>query len=118
MIIEDQSFEIGFNEPIAANRRFRFRCVKDQDGVSPYPLLSFAGSELKIGKNFTELDFAGSVTEIADGFYRYECSLGEVDTQGGLSLRTNKSGVRPIMVFTQITGGGAPATPTNFRMVN
>lgn len=117
MIIEDQSFEIALNEGVAARRRIGFQCVRDEDGVSPYPSLTFSGAELKVGKNFTEASYSGSATEIADGFYRYECSAGETDTLGSLSLRTNKTGVRPIMVFTQIIGG-LPSVPTNFHIIN
>lgn len=96
---------ISQNESTAAKRRIGFQCVRDADGVSPMLGLSFSGTDLIVGKGFTEGSFLGTVGELinpAQGFYYYQPTVGEVDTLGPLTLRLNKADVRPEMYQHQV----------------
>lgn len=86
---------IAQNEATAAKRRFFFE-AKGLDGISRLTGLTFSGSDLQYSKGYgTEANFAGTVTERADGFYIYEPTVGEVDTKGPIALRSNRSDIYP-----------------------
>lgn len=89
------------NEATAAERRVGLRAVDEATGFA-LTGLTFNAGDVKIGKNFTEANHGGTFTEIADGFYRYEFSAGEVDTLGALTLRIAKAGVLSRMYQHQV----------------
>jgi len=84
--------DITLNESTAALRRIFFVAVDVTDGVTRLTGLTFSGSEIMISKNgAAAAAFGGSVTEVDSGdipgLYYYECTAGEVDTEGVLTLK-------------------------------
>jgi len=105
---------IALNQTTGALRRFPFYCVRDADGLTPYPSLTFAAGEIHISKNgATEVNYTGTTTELAEGLYYYEAAIAEVDTQGFLTFRMDKSGVRSFVLITEIGNLGRIGTPAN-----
>jgi hypothetical protein len=83
------------SEATAAERRWPFACVDDTDGKTAEPSLTFSAGELQISKNGAAYaNVAGTVTELTDGTYYYEATVGELDTNGFLLFKIEKAGVR------------------------
>jgi hypothetical protein len=94
---------INVNESTAALRRIPFYLVDSTTGLTGQTGVSLTGSDLQLSKNGAAFaSFAGSVTEVGNGFYYYQCTAGEVDTPGFLALKVVESGVRTLMIVETI----------------
>ena len=88
-------FLIYEDESTAARRRILVYLVDDTDGKTAETGVTISAGDVKISKNgAAEANHAGTLTELAGGFYYYEFSAAEVDTPGFISFRLTKSGVR------------------------
>lgn len=84
---------IKLGETTAAKRRIPFDMISSSDSVSPSTGLTFTASEIKVSQNGGSLaNSAGTVTEIGNGAYYYECTTSEISTAGHIVLIVNKSG--------------------------
>ena len=82
-----------------------FVCVDDTDSKTPETGLTFAAGELQFSKNGATSfsNIGGSAAEISDGAYVLTSSTGDTDTEGPLTLKIEKTGVRTtIMVIGQV----------------
>jgi hypothetical protein len=92
---------LQLSEATAARRRIPFRCV-DTDG-GPVTGATFVSNELMVGKNgAAEAAFGGTVTEQGGGLYAYEFTQAELNTNGFITLRTDKSGIVAGVFFAQV----------------
>ena len=89
------------NESTATLRRIPIYLVDITDGFTPEPGLS--GFTIEVSKNGSaQGSGTGSVTEIGDGQYYYECASGEVDTLGFLAIRIYHASAREFMIVAQV----------------
>ncbi|HMN15296.1 MAG TPA: hypothetical protein PKD55_23515, partial [Bellilinea sp.] len=85
--------DIYINESNAARRTIDLALANTADG-SPYTGAAPGVGEAKVKKaGGSEANHAGTFTHIGGGHWEYTFHAGEVDTNGKLSLRINKSGV-------------------------
>lgn len=109
---------LQLSEATASYRKVPFPCVDATDGYTAETGLTFSAGELKVSKNgATEANAAGSVTEVAGGVYMYEFTAAELNTQGTVSLRVSKSGVRGAVVLAQVVPWD-PQSATNMGLTN
>ena len=117
------------NNPTATQRRLPLFLVNDIDGKTPMTGLTFATSDILIGKNgAAEVNSAGTVTELGNGLYYYTMTQSETDTLGFITVHLAKAGVRTFISLHQIiavnpfdnTWGilDAPATIDTFTLRN
>jgi len=81
------------SESTASNRRIPFVC-KAMSNLLPDDAtgLTFSAAEIQVSKNgATSVNSAGSVVEIGGGVYYYQCTSGEVDTIGFLTIHVVKA---------------------------
>lgn len=65
--------------------------------------MTLVAGDVKISKNgAAEANHAGTLSELAGGFYYYEFTAGELDTLGFCSFRLVKSGVRTYATAVQV----------------
>lgn len=96
-------FLIYQDETTAARRRILVYLVDDTDGKTAEAGITASAGDIKISKNgAAEGNHAGTLTELAGGFYYYEFTAGEVDTPGFLSFRFTQSGVRTFAKEVQV----------------
>ena len=109
---------LQLSEATASYRKVPFPCVDATDGYTAETGLTFSAGELLVSKNgATEANAAGSVTEVAGGVYMYEFTAAELNTQGTVSLRVSKSGVRGAVVLAQVVPWD-PQSATNLGLTN
>lgn len=109
---------LQLSEATASYRKVPFPCVDATDGYTAETGLTFSAGELLVSKNgATEANAAGSVTEVAGGVYMYEFTAAELNTQGTVSLRVSKSGVRGAVVLAQVVPWD-PQSATNMGLTN
>lgn len=86
---------------ISAARRRIPVYLTDVDGAPVPGLTGWTGAEITIAKNgAADVNFAGTMSEnngsgLGAGHYTYECTVGEIDTQGKIVLKVNKAGAQP-----------------------
>jgi hypothetical protein len=102
-------------------RKLRFFCADDDsaDSYAPKTGLTFSAGELKLSKGgaTTEVNHAGTVTEIGGGWYDYALTVGEVDQLGILGFRVVKTDVYSEMVTAQVVAFN-PYSPTTLGLSN
>ena len=103
-------WQLTQSDATAARRRVPVYLLDDTDGKTPETGVSFSAGEIKISKNgAAEANHAGSVTEIAGGLYYYEFTSGEIDTEGFVTARFTKTGVRTFVASAQVRAASAGA---------
>ena len=91
------SLIINKNEPSSALRTIPFWIGSGTTG------LTWSSSHLQLSKNGgTEANYAGSVSELGGGVYKYVADIGELNTEGSLCIRFNRIGVVAAPTIVQI----------------
>ncbi len=123
---------ITINDPVTFTPGTVTRSVAGGVANSPAVGETFAAAELKLSKNGGTLtNHAGSVTEIGEGLYYYDPTVGEVDTVGPLVLSVRKTGLAFAIFLYQIvpvstaigetviaTGTAQSGTATSIRLAS
>lgn len=87
-----------------------FVCVDDTDGKTAEVGLTFSAGELQISKNGGAFaNAAGTATELSDGAYYYEATETELNTNGPIGFKIEKTGVRTTIMNPGMVVGFDPS---------
>tara|TARA_R110000868_G_scaffold13161_11_gene61897 strand:- start:324 stop:989 length:666 start_codon:yes stop_codon:yes gene_type:complete len=94
-------FQIKLSESTAARRRIPVLLVDSTDGFTPKT--GQTAPTITISKNgATAVSGAGTFTEVANGVYYYEFTVGEADTLGWIALNVQKATCRQYNAIIQV----------------
>lgn len=94
-------FQIKLSESTAARRRIPVLLVDSTDGFTPKT--GQTAPTVTISKNgATAVSGAGTFTEVANGVYYYEFTVGEADTLGWIALNVQKATCRQYNAIIQV----------------
>jgi hypothetical protein len=94
-------FQIKLSESTAARRRIPVLLVDATDGFTPKT--GQTAPTVTISKNgATAVSGAGTFTEVANGVYYYEFTVGEADTLGWIALNVQKATCRQYNAIIQV----------------
>ncbi len=94
-------FQIKLSESTAARRRIPVLLVDSTDGFTPKT--GQTAPTVTISKNgATAVSGAGTFTEVGNGVYYYEFTVGEADTLGWIALNVQKATCRQYNAIIQV----------------
>lgn len=109
-------YQIKLSESTAARRRIPVLLVDSTDGFTPKT--GQTAPTVTISKNgATAVSGAGTFTEVANGVYYYEFTVGEADTLGWIALNVQKATCRQYNAIIQVMAYDY-AAGTNLGLTN